>query len=221
MSSFEVFFIHKITAIMLFFINLINSITGFGAITEKPTEINGSLVCTDALGRSVITASESDKLVGVFYFLWHGQHGSNRIIDNSKLVKEHPEAINSESEWLAAGGGNQQEFHFWGEPLLGYYSANDDWVFRKHVQMLTDAAVDFIVIDTTNAFTYSEPAKSLSAYGMNICFRASMFHKLHTTPTPIPLTQSTEFTMRFITMQNSRQNIPDLTSCGSVWTASR
>ena len=128
---------------------------------EKPADINGSLACTDALGRSVVSAGVSEKLVGVFYFLWQGQHGSTRIIDNSKLVKEHPDAINSEEEWIAAGGGVQQEFHFWGEPLLGYYSANDEWVFRKHAQMLTDAAVDFIVIDATNAFTYSEPAKKL------------------------------------------------------------
>ncbi len=161
MSGFEMFLVRKVTAVILFFMTLINSITGVGTITEKPAEINGSLACTDALGRSVVSAGESEKLVGVFYFLWQGQHGSTRIIDNSKLVKEHPEAINSEEEWLAAGGGNQQEFHFWGEPLLGYYSASDEWVFRKHVQMLADAAVDFIVIDTTNAFTYSEPAKKL------------------------------------------------------------
>ncbi len=161
MSGFEMFLVRKVTAFILFFMTLINSVTGVGTIIEKPENINGSLVCTDALGRSVVSAGESEKLVGVFYFLWQGQHGSNRIIDNSKLVKEHPEAINSEEEWIAAGGGNQQEFHFWGEPLLGYYSASDEWVFRKHVQMLTDAAVDFIVIDTTNAFTYSEPAKKL------------------------------------------------------------
>ncbi len=161
MSGFEMFLVRKITAVILFFMTLINSITGVGPITEKPADINGSLACTDALGRSVVSAGKSEKLVGVFYFLWHGQHGSTRIIDNSKLVAEHPEAINSEEEWLEAGGGIQQEFHFWGEPLLGYYSASDEWVFRKHVQMLTDAAVDFIVIDATNAFTYSEPAKKL------------------------------------------------------------
>ncbi len=161
MSNFENFLIRRITAVILFFVTVINCISGIGTVTEKTAEINGSLICTDTLGRSVISAGESEKLVGVFYFLWHGQHGSNRIIDNSKLVKEHTEAVNSEEEWLAAGGGNQQEFHFWGEPLLGYYSANDEWVFRKHLQMLTDAAVDFIVIDTTNAFTYSDAAKKL------------------------------------------------------------
>lgn len=161
MSGFEMFFVRAITTVMLLFMTLINSITGVGTITEKPADINGSLACTDALGRSVVSAGESEKLVGVFYFLWQGQHGSTRIIDNSKLVKAHPQAINSEEEWIAAGGGNQQEFHFWGEPLLGYYSSSDEWIFRKHVQMLTDAAVDFIVIDATNAFTYSEPAKKL------------------------------------------------------------
>ncbi len=161
MSGFEMFLVRKITAVILFFMALINSITGVGTITEKPADINGSLACTDALGRSVVCAGESEKLVGVFYFLWQGQHGSTRIIDNSKLVAEHPDAINSEEEWITAGGGNQQEFHFWGEPILGYYSSSDEWVFRKHVQMLTDAAVDFIVIDATNAFTYSESAKKL------------------------------------------------------------
>ena len=161
MSGFEMFIVRKITALILLFMTLINNITGVGTIMEKPADINGSLACTDALGRSIVSAGESEKLVGVFYFLWQGQHGSTRIIDNSKLVAEHPDAINSEEEWIAAGGGVQQEFHFWGEPLLGYYSASDEWVFRKHIQMLTDAAVDFIVIDATNAFTYSEPAKKL------------------------------------------------------------
>ncbi len=161
MSNFAMFFVRIITSVILFFMTVINSITGVGVITEKTADINGSFACTDALGRKVVSAGESEKLVGVFYFLWQGQHGSTRIIDNTKLINEHPDAKNSEEEWLAAGGGNQQEFHFWGEPLLGYYSSNDEWVFRKHLQMLTDAAVDFIVIDTTNAFTYSEPAKKL------------------------------------------------------------
>ncbi|MBQ3602536.1 MAG: hypothetical protein IJA02_01695 [Clostridia bacterium] len=161
MNAFELFFVEKITALILAFISLLNIFSGGAKISEATADVNGSLVCTDALGRSVITAGKSDKLVGVFYFLWHGQHGSNRIIDNTKLVAENPSAINSEAAWIAAGGGNQQEFHFWGEPLLGYYSSEDEWVFRKHVQMLTDAAVDFIVIDATNAFTYSESAKKL------------------------------------------------------------
>lgn len=161
MSKFESFWVKIITSIVLCFLTIFN-LAGTGEVEEKQADFNGSLSCTDALGRPVVSsAGESEKLVGVFYFLWHAQHGSNRIIDNSKILKENPGAILSEEAWLEAGGGFQQEFHFWGEPLLGYYSADDEWVYRKHVQMLTDASVDFIVIDTTNAFTYSEPAKKL------------------------------------------------------------
>ncbi len=161
MSKFEIFWVKAITSLVLCFMTIFN-LAGTGDFTEKKAEVNGSFSCTDALGRSVTSAyGESEKLVGVFYFLWNGQHGRDRIIDNSKLVKEHPEALLSEEAWIKAGGGNQQEFHFWGEPLFGYYTTDDEWVFRKHVQMLTDASVDFIVIDATNAFTYSEQLKKL------------------------------------------------------------
>ena len=44
------------------------------------------------------------------------------------------------------------------EPLYGYYFANDDWVIRKHMELLTNAGVDFLFFDTTNNFTYSDTA---------------------------------------------------------------
>ncbi|MBR3588354.1 MAG: hypothetical protein IKL16_02205, partial [Clostridia bacterium] len=161
MSKFEIFWVKVITSIIICFMTIFN-LAGTGEKEEITANVNGSLSCTDSLGRSVASSyGDSEKLVGVFYFLWHGQHGSTRIIDNTEIIKNNPDAILSEEAWMSSGGGNQQEFHFWGEPLLGYYSAEDEWVFRKHVQMLTDADVDFIVIDTTNAFTYSEPAKKL------------------------------------------------------------
>ena len=161
MSNFESFWVKVITSLIICFMTLFN-LAGTGEKEEVKADVNGSLSCTDSLGRSVTSSyGESEKSVGVFYFLWHGQHDSTRIIDNSKMLRENPDAILSEEAWMSAGGGNQQEFHFWGEPLLGYYSADDEWVFRKHVQMLTDADVDFIVFDTTNGFTYSECAKKL------------------------------------------------------------
>lgn len=154
-------FMKVLTALVLAILNFFSIIFGPEAFVEKEVEINGSLACTDELGRNVVTAGESEKLVGVFYFLWQGQHGKNYLYDNSKIVAANPSAVNSEAEWMSSGGGKINEFHFWGEPLFGYYTSDDEWVFRKHVQMLTDAAVDFIVIDTTNAFTYSASAKRL------------------------------------------------------------
>ncbi len=161
MSDFSMLILKKITALVLVLLNIFSCIFGTNPIVEKKVTVNGSLSCTDGLGRSVVSAGESEKLVCIFYFLWQGQHGKDYLYDNSKIVAANPDAVNSEADWIASGGGRVNEFHFWGEPLFGYYTSDDEWVFRKHVQMLTDAAVDFIVIDTTNAFTYSESAKRL------------------------------------------------------------
>ncbi len=65
-----------------------------------------------------------------------------------------PNAYRSEESWVAAGGGPMGNFHHWPEPLFGYYIQSDKWVVRKHCQMLTDAGVDFIVFDATNANPY-------------------------------------------------------------------
>lgn len=132
-----------------------------GEIVLNP---NSSLACVDALGRTVVSsAGSTSKQVGVFYFLWLGEHGTGGPYDNSKIAAEHPEALLSEDNWFASGGGGVGEFHFWGEPLFGYYQSKDTWVMRKHLQMLVDAGVDFIVFDTTNGYTYDNRVKDLLA----------------------------------------------------------
>lgn len=85
------------------------------------------------------------KYVGLFYFLWMGAHGT-RLYDNTQIMEQYSDALYNTNRWGPVG-----TFHFWGEPLFGYYLSNDRWVMRKHVQMLTDAGVDFLVFDTTNA----------------------------------------------------------------------
>ncbi len=136
----------------------------------KNTAAGGTtlLRAVDNLGRSL--ASEKDgsvpekregKYVGVFYFLWLGMHGT-KLYDNTIIANE-PGALDSEEGWLAAGGGAVNEFHFWGKPMFGYYTSTDKWVMRKHVQMLTDADVDFICFDTSNANGYESNALALMA----------------------------------------------------------
>lgn len=135
---------------------------GWGGQGEVRMYKNGSLACADALGREVVSScGQTSRQVGIFYFLWQGEHGTGGPYDNSKIVAAHPEAVLSEANWRAAGGGAEQEHHFWGEPLFGYYTSKDKWVMRKHLQMLTDAGVDFLVMDTTNAVTYSQRVKDL------------------------------------------------------------
>ncbi|CAM3680807.1 hypothetical protein COLU111180_02650 [Cohnella lubricantis] len=93
----------------------------------------------------------SERYVGLFYFLWLGQHGTEGPYDNTKIVSERPEAVHDPNH---PAWGPVHAFHFWGEPLYGYYLSDDEWVLRRHVQLLTAAGVDFLVFDTTNSSTY-------------------------------------------------------------------
>lgn len=113
-------------------------------------------VATDALGRTVRTneavgAPRKDKFVGIFYHIWHGQHGRGGPYDISKILAKDPDAINHPESPL---WGPQDAFHHWGEPLFGYYISDDRWVLRKHAQMLSDAGVDVVFFDLSNQHTY-------------------------------------------------------------------
>ena len=110
-------------------------------------------VATDALGRSLPTEQPTrpGRKVGVFYFLWHGEHGKDGPFDNT-LTHADP----SGHPYGKAGA-----FHWWGEPAVGYFLADDPWVHRKNLQMLADAGVDVIFLDVTNAFTYPKNVRIL------------------------------------------------------------
>ena len=113
-------------------------------------------VATDALGRTLPGYDEcgpprKGKTVGIFYFLWLGAHGTG-LYDNSKILAANP----GNPQW-----GPVNAFHWWGEPYMGYYLSNDEFVIRKHAQMLTDAGVDVVIFDVTNAFTYDDTVLTL------------------------------------------------------------
>jgi hypothetical protein len=122
-----------------------------------------NLSATDALGRSFGAAASEQtekKTVGVFYSLWLGQHkdGQKGIYDIQKLIDTNPAALNDTA-------GRQEspmnEFHFWGEPLYGYYSMSDPWVVTRQIELLTNAGVDYLCIDATNRVVYTEPVLNL------------------------------------------------------------
>ena len=105
-------------------------------------------VATDALGRSLPTATEvgaprAGKYVGIFYFLW--LEGNAPVYDLTKILADNP---------ANPAYGPKGAFHFWGEPLFGYYRMDDEFVIRKHAQMLSDAGVDVIIFDVTNGLLY-------------------------------------------------------------------
>lgn len=115
---------------------------------------------TDALGRKMpepddVRPFRADRYVGAFYFLWLG---FDRVYDNSVILRENPQAIQTSTSppW-----GPPNAFHFWGQPMFGYYRSDDPWVLRRHAMLLSDAGVDFLVFDTTNAVIYKPVVEQL------------------------------------------------------------
>jgi hypothetical protein len=119
-----------------------------------------ALYGTDALGRVMpgpadVRPFREDRQVGIFYFLWLKL---NQVHDNSLILKNNPNAreTNASPPW-----GPRNAFHFWGEPMYGYYRSEDPWVLRRHAALLSDAGVDFLVFDTTNALIYENVVTKL------------------------------------------------------------
>ena len=122
------------------------------AYAQTLNVMSDTWVCCDGLGRNVassdlgIARAKKDSVcqVGMFYYVWHGQHGAE-IKDITRLLEKNPES----PEWGGVG-----QFHWGGKPALGYYQGGDKYIVAKHMQMLMDAGVDFYFFDVTNAFTY-------------------------------------------------------------------
>ena len=74
-----------------------------------------------------------------------------RPYDIGKILARDPDALKKPESPL---WGRIGEYHYWGEPLYGYYRSADPWVIRRHAQLLADAGVDTLIFDTTNAETY-------------------------------------------------------------------
>lgn len=120
-------------------------------------------VATDMLGRSLPGFEETgpvkeDKIVAMFYFLWLGRHGEEGPFDVTKILAQDPDAMQKKDSPL---WGGMYVPHHWGESIFGYYVGEDEYVLRKHAQMLGDAGVDVIVFDVTNQLTYPESYRPL------------------------------------------------------------
>lgn len=107
-------------------------------------------VATDALGRTLPGYAEcgpprEGRCVGIFYFLWLGEHGTEGPYDITQRLAANP----TNPVW-----GPEGAYHHWGESELGYYLSSDEYVIRKHAHMLADAGVDVVVFDVTNGWTY-------------------------------------------------------------------
>ena len=107
-------------------------------------------------GMSAGAATEKERLVGLFYFLWLGEHGRQGPYDVTKILAADPAAGRKPASPVWGGIG---VYHHWGEPLYGYYFSDDEWVVRRHMKLIMQSGVDFLFFDTTNAFIYEHNAK--------------------------------------------------------------
>ena len=120
----------------------------------------------DHLGRELVSAAETGgekgRQVGLFYYLWHGQHGTQGPYDISKMEAIDPKVMEKPDSPLWPDPSRTPMLH-WGEPLFGYYLSTDEWVLRRHVQMFIDAGIDVLYFDTTNGYHYREVTEKLFA----------------------------------------------------------
>lgn len=132
-----------------------------------------NLVSYDEFGRFTERGDvPTGKKMGMFYFLWHGSHETG-FYDNTKIEEEVPGAT------LDPNAGEispVETFHYWGEPLYGYYSSADPFVLTRHAELLTLSGVQYLLFDGTNGFEYMSAATAL----------CEVFQKFHDQGIPVP-----------------------------------
>src|ERR1700728_1349046 len=89
-------------------------------------------------------ATPAETKFAIYYAVWHcpaaqGNRDGRRVYDIAKILQ-------GQGPW-----GPVPEFHWWSKPAAGYYClATNDALLRQHAQMLRDAGIDFVYVDSTN-----------------------------------------------------------------------
>lgn len=135
---------------------------------EPPADVDvvtpDQWVAVDELGRSMPTDARSkrdDRNVLMFYWTWHDSSQLNypSVVNISKIQREVPAAL---QDYNHPVWGQELQPCFWGQPLFGYYRTTDEWVLRKHAELLADAGVDAVFFDCTNGdFIWEESTEAL------------------------------------------------------------
>lgn len=115
---------------------------------------------TDALGRKMPDISsvgpvknDHCRVVGIFYITWHSDSLAKMkapyTADVSNVLNRDPNARldGNHPAW------EDSSFH-WGQPEMGYFLSKDKYVIQKDISMLTDAGIDVLIMDVTNATLY-------------------------------------------------------------------
>ena len=117
-------------------------------------------VGTDALGRTMPgydevgpVKTDHRRVVGMFYITWHQDDKAKLkapyTADVTKILSANPHARLDAKDSLWA-----YDSYHWGEPEAGYFLSRDKYVIRRDMSMLSDAGVDVLIMDVTNAVSY-------------------------------------------------------------------
>ena len=145
------------------FLLVIISTSTFGQNQYKVFSDNWT--ATDGLGRKLPgydeTGPQKNKFIGLFYWTWHTDFNAEPAVMNiTEILNQYPEAATelNHPAWKGIVGGT----FWWDEPLFGYYRTTDEWLLRKHAEMLADAGVDVVFFDCTNgSFTWKSSYTAL------------------------------------------------------------
>ena len=125
------------------------------------------LAGVDELGRTIgqTNGNKEHKFSGIYYFVWLG-YWDKKIYDINELLEKYENGVVRNMEnplWVTDTTSQNYDadlspngaFHYWNEPLYGYYNSEDPWVVRKHLEMLSYAQIDYLMLDFTNGdYTY-------------------------------------------------------------------
>ena len=145
-------------------------------VPNNANYLSGGFSATDDVGRTLpnsmttgIYGKTGEHYVGIFYFLWQGEHGDGGIYDLQKIIDKYGDLAQNANAIDPETGkniyGKVGDMHWFAEPLYGYYYASDTWVLRKHMELLTNANIDFLYFDVTNGYIYKDNALKV----MKIC----------------------------------------------------
>ncbi len=142
----------KITAVFLAIIIIMSALSLSAAAAVSPT----TWTAVDGLGRTLSDCTQTvtrrgDRFVGMFYWTWHYPWiNEHEPITTGSVLDKFPEAVNDweHPEWKGTYSGRP---YFWDEPLYGFYTNTDEYILRKHAELLADADIDTVIFDTTNS----------------------------------------------------------------------
>lgn len=145
---------------------LIYSCCSFHAFAQKNDSLkyrdlfSDTWVGTDALGRKMplvniagSVKNDHPRIVGIFYVTWHKEKNKDL---QQPYTGDVSKVLNSDSTARRQADNKLWKYsaYHWGEPENGYFLSQDEYVIRKDMSMLSDAGVDVIIFDVTNAEFY-------------------------------------------------------------------